>query len=129
MKIDQIFAAEGPISQTHNAFESRTGQVSMAQAVENAFTNSRHLVVQAGTGLGKTFAYLVTAIMFALKERKRVIISTKTITLQEQIFKKDIPFLQKALGNRFPFVAVLAKGRGNFICQRKMDYLRELDRG
>lgn len=129
MKIEEIFAAEGPVSQTHNAFEARTGQVAMARAVESAFANKRHLVVQAGTGLGKTFAYLVPAIMFALKEHKRVIISTKTITLQEQIFKKDIPFLQQAIGNKFPFVAVLAKGRGNFICRRKMDYLRELDRG
>ena len=129
MQIDQIFEAEGPISKTHNAFEARAGQVTMARAVESAFANKRHLVVQAGTGLGKTFAYLVPAIMFALKERKRVVVSTKTINLQEQIFKKDIPFLQQALGNKFPFVAVLAKGRSNFLCRRKMDYLRELDRG
>lgn len=129
MDIDDILMPGGPISQAHPSFEVRSGQVSMAKAVHAAFHSKRHLVVQAGTGLGKTFAYLIPAILYALSERKRVVVSTKTINLQEQIFKKDIPFLQKALGNKYPFLAVLAKGRGNYLCRRKMEGLRELDRG
>jgi len=129
MSVEHLLAPDGPIAKLHGSFEARSGQIAMARAVEGALTSKKHLVVQAGTGLGKTFAYLLPALIYALKERKRVVVSTKTISLQEQIFKKDIPFLQKALGNKYPFVAVLAKGRSNFICQRKMSYLRELDRG
>lgn len=129
LQVEDIFAVNGPIAMAHPTFEARKGQVAMANAVKNALISKRHLVVQAGTGLGKTFAYLVPSIVCALSEKKRIVVSTKTISLQEQIIKKDIPFLQKALGSRYPFVAVLAKGRGNFLCRRKMDYLQSYDRG
>jgi ATP-dependent DNA helicase DinG len=101
----------------------------MANAVAKALSQSRHLVVQAGTGLGKTFGYLIPAIIYARAARKRIVVSTKTLNLQDQIFKKDIPFLQQALSPRLPFVAVLAKGRGNYLCRRKMEHIRTFDRG
>jgi len=129
LRIEDIFGTKGPIAKHHPAFEARQGQVRMANAVAEALTQERHLVVQAGTGLGKTFGYLVPAIVYARAERKRIVVSTKTISLQEQLFKKDIPFLHQALGSRLPFVAVLAKGRSNFLCRRKMEHIKTLDRG
>jgi len=129
LRIEDIFGMEGPIAKQHATYEARRQQVSMANAVANALSLNRHLVVQAGTGLGKTFGYLVPAIIHARTTKRRILISTKTLNLQEQIFKKDIPFLQRALSRRLPFVAVLAKGRGNFICRRKMENIRAFDRG
>ncbi|MBS3937332.1 MAG: ATP-dependent DNA helicase [Peptococcaceae bacterium] len=127
--MEDIFSASGKLARYHPQYEPRDGQLVMAKAVADALQSKHVLVAQAGTGLGKTFAYLVPAIMFALRENKRVVISTRTISLQEQVFKKDIPFLQRALAPEYVFVAVLAKGRGNFLCRRKMDSLRSYDRG
>lgn len=129
MKLEDIFAEGGRIARSHPTYEPRRGQVTMARAVDDALRSKHTLVAQAGTGLGKTFAYLVPAVLFALRENKRVVVSTRTIGLQEQIFKKDIPFLQSALGPEHAFLAVLAKGRNNFLCRRKMDSLRSFDRG
>ncbi|MBT9133654.1 MAG: putative ATP-dependent helicase DinG [Firmicutes bacterium] len=129
MRIEDIFGTGGPIAKHHPTYETRRQQVSMANAVASSLSLNRHLVVQAGTGLGKTFGYLVPAIIHARTAKKRIVISTKTLNLQEQIFKKDIPFLQKVFSTRLPFVAVLAKGRSNFICRRKMEHIRTFDRG
>lgn len=129
LRIDDIFSTGGPIAKHHPAYETRRQQVNMANAVASALSLNRHLVVQAGTGLGKTFGYLIPAIIHARTDRKRIVVSTKTLNLQDQIFKKDIPFLQQVFGGRLPFVAVLAKGRGNYICRRKMEYIRTFDRG
>ena len=79
----------------------------------------RHLLVEAGTGVGKSFAYLLPAIDLAVKQKKRVVISTHTISLQEQLMQKDIPLLQAVYGDEFS--AVLVKGRGNYLCRRRMD--------
>ncbi len=92
----------------------------MAAAVARAFEKGYHLTVEAGTGTGKSFAYLVPAIEFAVRKGCRVIISTHTINLQEQLINKDIPLLSRAIP--FPFKAVLAKGRGNYICLRRLNY-------
>jgi len=89
----QFFAPGGVLSRTHPAYEFRRGQLQMAQAVEQALDEKRHLIVEAGTGTGKTLAYLVPVI----RSRKRVIISTGTKNLQEQLFYKDVPFLEQAL--------------------------------
>src|SRR6202161_1553103 len=89
----QFFGPGGVLSRTHPAYEFRRGQLQMAQAVEQALEEKRHLIVEAGTGTGKTLAYLVPAI----RSGKRIIISTGTKTLQEQLFHKDIPFLEQAL--------------------------------
>ena len=89
----------------------------MAQAVERAFAQERYLIVEAGTGTGKTLAYLIPAVLSG----KRVVISTGTKTLQEQLFFRDVPFLQKKLG--FPFKASFMKGRNNYLCWRRFRLL------
>ncbi len=89
----QFFAPGGVLAKTHPAYEFRRGQLQMAQAVEQALEEKRHLIVEAGTGTGKTLAYLLPVI----RSGKRVIISTGTKNLQEQLFYKDVPFLGQAL--------------------------------
>src|SRR5262250_2935437 len=89
----QFFSPGGLLSRTHPAYEFRRGQLQMAQAVEQALEEKRHLIIEAGTGTGKTLAYLLPVI----RSGKRVIISTGTKNLQEQLFYKDIPFLERAL--------------------------------
>ena len=91
----------------------------MAEAVENAFLTGEHLLVEAGTGTGKSYAYLLPAIDAAVRRKRKVVISTHTISLQEQIVEKDIPLLQSVLGDEF--TAVLVKGRGNYLCRRRLD--------
>lgn len=113
-----FFSPGGLLSRTHPAYEFRRGQLQMAQAVEQAIEERRHLIVEAGTGTGKTLAYLMPAI----RSGKRVIISTGTKNLQEQLFYKDVPFLEKALfpdGNRALSVCYM-KGRNNYLCRRKL---------
>src|SRR3954468_11490341 len=112
--MNEIFGEGGLIARYHEAYEHRDGQVKMAGAVMRAFEEKRHLVVEAGTGTGKTLAYLVPAIAAALGKKKRVIISTGTKNLQEQLMEKDIPFLQRALPTKFS--ASYMKGRSNFAC-------------
>ncbi len=114
----EFFAPGGLLSRTHPAYEFRRGQLQMAQAVEQALEEKRHLIVEAGTGTGKTLAYLLPVI----RSRKRVIISTGTKNLQEQLFHKDIPFLEQAL---FPngegkLSVCYMKGRNNYLCRKKL---------
>ena len=116
--MEQIFGRGGLIAKHHPEYEFRAGQIKMADAVLRAFEERRHLIVEAGTGTGKTLAYLVPAIAFALAEKKRVIISTGTKNLQEQLMTKDIPFLQKVLPKKFS--AAYMKGRGNYVCLHKI---------
>ena len=104
------------------SYEARPQQLEMAAAVEDAFTNSRHLLVEAGTGVGKSFAYLLPAIDFAVKHHKRIVISTHTIALQEQLIEKDIPLIQSVYPDEFS--AVLVKGRSNYLCHRRLDQTR-----
>jgi ATP-dependent DNA helicase DinG len=116
--LHQFFAPGGVLSRTHPAYEFRRGQLQMAQAVEQALEEKRHLIVEAGTGTGKTLAYLVPVI----RSGKRVIISTGTKNLQEQLFYKDIPFLEQALygdgGTRLSVCYM--KGRSNYLCRKKL---------
>jgi ATP-dependent DNA helicase DinG len=114
----QFFAPGGLLSRTHPAYEFRRGQLQMAQAVEQALDERRHLIVEAGTGTGKTLAYLMPVI----RSGKRVLISTGTKNLQEQLFYKDIPFLEQALfPNRDSKLRVCyMKGRGNYLCRKKL---------
>jgi ATP-dependent DNA helicase DinG len=109
-----IFGEGGLIARGHENYEFREGQVRMAQAVAKAFEEKRHLIVEAGTGTGKTLAYLVPAIAASVGRKKRIIISTGTKNLQEQLMRKDIPFLQKTLPKKF--VAEYMKGRSNYAC-------------
>ena len=113
-----IFGPEGLLAQKFSAYEYRPEQVAMFEGICQAIDQNRHLVVEAGTGIGKTFAYLIPAIYQSLSTKKPVIVSTNTINLQEQIAYKDIPFLQTVLPDKF--TVVLAKGRSNYICQRRL---------
>ena len=127
----QFFAPGGVLARTHPAYEYRRGQLQMAQAVEQALEEKRHLIVEAGTGTGKTLAYLMPVI----RSGKRVIISTGTKNLQEQLFYKDIPFLEYALYGDHVGTAASAvqpsrgpgrlsvcymKGRNNYLCRKKL---------
>src|SRR5438105_11781588 len=103
-------------------YEHRPQQLEMAAAVERAFAEGHHLLVEAGTGVGKSFAYLLPAIDYAVKNRKRIVISTHTISLQEQLIEKDIPLIRSVYPNEF--TAVLIKGRGNYLCQRRLKQAR-----
>ena len=114
----EIFGPEGLIAQAHPEYEHRPGQIDMARAVLRAFEEQRHLIVEAGTGTGKTLAYLVPAAASALAGRGRVIISTGTKNLQEQLMEKDIPFLQGILPK--PFAATYMKGRSNYLCLNRL---------
>ena len=116
--LHSFFGQGGLLSRTHPAYEFRRGQLQMAEAVEQALQNRRHLIVEAGTGTGKTLAYLVPV----LRSGKRVIISTATKALQEQLFYKDIPFLEAALfpeGDQRLRVCYM-KGRNNYLCRKKL---------
>src|SRR5207253_9934314 len=117
-QVRSIFAPDGILSKAKN-FEFRPQQQAMAVAVAEALEEERHLVIEAGTGIGKSLAYLVPAILFALEQKKKAVISTHTINLQEQLLHKDIPILQKSLPVEFE--AALMKGRQNFLCPRRLE--------
>ncbi len=121
LSLYQFFGPGGVLSQRHPAYEFRKGQLAMATAVEEAIEEKRHLIVEAGTGTGKTLAYLLPII----KSGKRVIVSTGTKNLQEQLFFKDVPFLEHALFGEStsgePRLKVCyMKGRGNYLCRKKL---------
>ncbi|MBI1748544.1 MAG: ATP-dependent DNA helicase [Acidobacteria bacterium] len=113
--MEDIFGSDGLIAQHHTAYEYRPQQIRMARAIESAIENKRHLCVEAGTGTGKTLAYLFAA----LRGGHRVIVSTGTKNLQEQVFFKDIPFVEKALGRKL--AVSYMKGRSNYVCLEKLD--------
>jgi ATP-dependent DNA helicase DinG len=116
--VSAAFAADGPLSRALPGFEARPGQLDMADAVCAVFADGGVLLAEAGTGTGKTLAYLVPAIL----SRQRALVSTGTKNLQEQIFFKDLPVLRESLG--VPFSATYMKGRGNYLCLHRFDALR-----
>ncbi len=120
--LQDFFTAGGLLAQSALPFEHRPGQVTMAKAIEQAFKDRRHLIVEAGTGTGKTLAYLLPALRFAREHKQRVIISTGTKNLQEQLALKDIPFLESILG---PLRVCVMKGRANYLCKQKLYALRD----
>jgi ATP-dependent DNA helicase DinG len=115
--LHDFFAPGGMLSRSSLPYEFRRGQLEMAKAVERALEEHHHLIVEAGTGTGKTLAYLLPA----LRTGRRVIISTGTKNLQEQLFFKDVPFLESLLG---PLRVTYMKGRGNYLCRHKLYALR-----
>ncbi len=118
LTVEDILAPDGLVAQKLGGYERRDEQLEMARAVAEAFEKSQHLLAEAGTGVGKSFAYLVPAILRAVYHKQRVVISTYTIALQEQLIAKDLPFLAETLPIKFS--AVLGKGRTNYLCFRRM---------
>ncbi len=121
-QVEQIFSPTGILSRSKN-FEFRPQQQEMAVAVARALQNREHLAVEAGTGVGKSLAYLVPAILFAVAQKKKAIVSTHTINLQEQLTEKDLPMLAAVLGTlpepvKFQFT--MLKGRANYLCTRRL---------
>ena len=108
--IDRLFAASGPLAETVDSFRLRESQTDMAKAVAHAIDAAEVLIAEAGTGTGKTFAYLVPALLWGGK----VILSTGTKNLQDQLFLRDIPTVRKALNA--PVTVALLKGRANYLC-------------
>src|SRR5437588_12959276 len=111
--LHEFFAPGGVLAKAHEAYEFRRGQLQMAEAVERALSERRHLIVEAGTGTGKTLAYLLPVI----RSGKRVIISTGTKNLEEPLFFKDIPFLEQHLGK---LRVCYMKCRNNYLCRQKL---------
>ena len=118
--VKEAFGPSGFISQSLAGFEARPQQVEMAGSIERALLDGRHLAVEAGTGVGKSFAYLVPIIEYVCRTSDKALISTYTITLQEQLINKDIPFLADCFPQNF--TAALAKGRSNYICKRRLEF-------
>ena len=110
--VHQFFSRHGTLSKWHPNYEYRPGQLAMAEAVESALADRKHLIVEAGTGTGKTLAYLVPAILSG----KRIVVSTGTKNLQEQLFFKDVPFLQQHFPR--PLRVCYMKGRNNYACRQ-----------
>ena len=117
-----ILSPGGPFSKYLENFESRNEQVEMLQAVTGALSNSQHLMVEAGTGIGKSYAYLVPAALWSSRNNLRVVISTNTLNLQDQLINKDIPDVKNALG--LDLRASVLKGRINYLCPRRLEAMR-----
>jgi ATP-dependent DNA helicase DinG len=115
--IDAALGPGGPISRAHPAYEDRPTQREMAQAVAGAYNRGGIFLAEAGTGTGKSIAYLLPAVRWAALNRERTVVSTNTINLQEQLVGKDLPFLRRSLAESFRYV--LVKGRGNYISIRR----------
>jgi len=122
-EIAALLEHAGPFSKHFPNYEFRSEQVQMLRAVSRAFSEGRHLLVEAGTGTGKSVAYLIPAAQWALQNGERVIISTNTVNLQDQLIHKDVPDLQLALGLNFR--ATVLKGRSHYLCPRRLENMRK----
>src|SRR5437879_13784281 len=116
-QVEEIFSPKGIFSRSRN-FEFRPQQQQMAIAVARALEKREHLAVEAGTGVGKSLAYLIPAILYAVANKKKAVVSTHTINLQEQLTQKDLPMLEQVLPIKFQFTRL--KGRGNYLCTRRL---------
>src|SRR5689334_22967229 len=116
-QVEGIFSPNGILSRSPN-FEFRPQQQQMAIAVARALEKGEHLAVEAGTGVGKSLAYLIPAILFAVSKKKKAVVCTHTINLQEQLSGKDLPMLQQILPVQFNFT--MLKGRANYLCTRRL---------
>ena len=116
--LEEIFGPDGPFARVLEGFEPRAGQLRMAQLVERGILEGMHTIVEAGTGVGKSLAYIVPAV----RSGKKVVLSTGTIALQEQLVQKDIPLVQAALD--MPLRVTLLKGRSHYLCRQKLERMR-----
>lgn len=119
-ELEDLFGANGHLSKTFPNFEFRSQQLSMMKVITEALNNDQVAVIEAGTGTGKSFAYLAPSILWALNNKRRIVISTNTINLQEQLLNKDLPELARQMEREFK--AVLVKGRGNYLSFRRLKY-------
>jgi ATP-dependent DNA helicase DinG len=117
-----LISPEGALARNFPEFEYRPQQYDMTSCIADAFNTNAIAIIEAGTGTGKSLAYLIPSVLWSLKNQERVVISTNTINLQEQLIHKDIPLLQKCAGLKF--TSVLMKGRNNYMCLRKAHYLK-----
>src|SRR4029434_4770172 len=117
-RVRAFLSERGPLSKAKN-FEFRPQQQEMAATIAAALEEERHFVIEAGTGVGKSLVYLMPAILLAIEQHKKAIVSTHTINLQEQLLYKDIPILKKILP--IEFEAALMKGRQNYLCPRRLE--------
>ncbi len=116
MTLDEIFATKGPFARTRPGYQLRPGQLAMAKMIERGLNDGVHTLIEAGTGVGKSYGYLVPM----LRSERKILISTGTLALQEQLVQKDLPAVMEALGIS-PKVALL-KGRSQYLCRKKLDY-------
>jgi len=123
MDVGATLGPGGPVAAALDRYEDRTEQRAMAEAVDRVQREGGRLLVEAGTGVGKSFAYLVPAVIAASERGERVVVATHTLALQDQLFRKDIPLLLRSLPAEFS--VVLAKGRNNFICLRRLRQARQ----
>ncbi len=126
-KVEEILAPGGYIANSMPGFEVRPQQLEMAVSLASALNSRQHALAEAGTGTGKSLAYLVPVLLWARENKRRAVISTNTINLQEQLLYKDIPLLQRTIPGSFK--AVLVKGRANYLCQRKFRELLQQGEG
>jgi len=119
MRTAKLLSPEGNVARRLPGYEVRPQQLEMAAAVERAFEEGHNLIVEAGTGVGQRLAYLIPAILQVLERQRKVLISTFTIALQEQLVNKDLPFLNAVIPEEF--TAVLVKGRNNYVCLRRLE--------
>ncbi|MGE5196368.1 MAG: ATP-dependent DNA helicase, partial [Anaerolineae bacterium] len=117
--LSRIFRSGGHLSQVLGDFEERVGQSAMAMQIWQAYQHSHIALIEAGTGIGKSWAYLVPALLWALRRQEKTVISTHTIALQQQLIERDIPFLLKAL--QIDLKAAFVKGMSNYLCLRKFN--------
>jgi len=123
LNIAQFLGPDGPVARRLQGYEVRPQQIEMAEAVDRALDNRSQLLVEAGTGVGKSFAYLLPAIKRILDRNERVVVATNTISLQEQLIEKDVPLLNAVVPDEF--TAVLVKGRGNYLSLRRLKLASE----
>ncbi len=127
-ELTAMLEPEGAVGTAFAGYEFRPPQVDMLRAVALAFNQQHHILAEAGTGTGKSLAYLLPAIAYAVRNGTRVVVSTNTINLQDQLYKKDLPDLQRILAGAWsrqvPFRAALLKGRGNYLCPRRFVALK-----
>ena len=123
IEVQSLLSSDGSIARRLEGFEVRPQQTLMAEAVERTFSERGHLLVEAGTGVGKSFAYLIPAIQRIVHDKERVIVATNTINLQEQLIEKDIPLLNAVIPDEF--TSVLVKGRGNYLSLRRLKLASE----
>ena len=122
-EVTALLEKDGPLAQTFPGYEYRAEQIAMLKAVADALNRGDHLLVEAGTGVGKSLAYLLPAVYWAVRNRARVVVSTNTINLQQQLIAKDIPQVRALLP--FDFEAVVLKGRGHYLCVARANQLRQ----